>query len=105
MVGCREGDGEVASANDDVGVALDGGAVGRIVVGYNGVAARVDDDSAAADGYIANGLDAFGDVARMREVDAAAAHVEGTVALNAFAIIRGGNDGDVGAADGDIGVA
>ena len=58
-VGCRECDGDVATADDDVGIALNGGAVRWIVVGYNGVAARVDDHSAAADGDIANSLDAF----------------------------------------------
>ena len=105
LVGGRECYGDVAAADVHVAVAPDGGAVGRVVVGYHGGAVRVDDDGAAADAEVAVGSDAFGSVARMGDVEAAAAHVESAVALDALAVGRRRDDGDVGTADGDVGIA
>ena len=110
MIAGGQGDGEVATYYINIGVTLDGRAIGRHVLVVDalkyGAARRGDVDGAARDADLPHGLDALRDVAAMGEVDAATRHVEGAVALEALAVVRRRDNGNVGvAADGDVGVA
>ena len=95
LVGGREDDGDVTTTDVDVGITLDGGAIGRFVVGHNGAAICVDDDDATADVDVAISGDTLRGVTRMGDVDSAACDVDGTVALDAFVGNTRGGDVEV----------